>query len=145
MIIYHGANILSRELLKKNCLKLNCSLVLLRNVKEEKWQNIIWCVPCFDISNLQSVGWYGAPRSWVSLTPAASPTPTPASTQRPEDYASSGGTCCKFFQPTRRPHEGSPVSRDSPDTTVLKYGALWSSGLAHLADALDRHQRANGF
>lgn len=37
-----------------------------------------------------------------------------------EDQASSDGTCCKFFLPTRRPHEGSHVSRGSPDTAILR-------------------------
>lgn len=87
---------------------------------EEIWFSAIWHKACFDVWTFQSDGWYGAPRSRVSMTPAASPTPTPAQAQRAEDQASSGGTCCKFFLPTRRPHEGSHVSGASPDTTVLR-------------------------
>lgn len=56
----------------------------------------------------------------VNMTPAASHTPTPPQAQRAEVQASSGGTCCKFFLPTRRPHEGSHDSGDSLDTTILR-------------------------
>ena len=87
---------------------------------EEIWFSAIWHKACFDVWTFQSDGRYGAPRSRVSMTPAASPTPTPAQAQRAEDQASSGGTCCKFFLPTRRPHEGSHVSGASPDTTVFR-------------------------
>lgn len=54
------------------------------------------------------------------MTPAASQTPTSVQAQRAEDQASSGGTCCKFFLPTRRPHEESHDSGDSLDTTILR-------------------------
>lgn len=95
-------------------------MVPLKSVMEEIWFSAIWHKACFDVWTLQSDSWNGAPHSRVSMTPAASPTPTPAQAQRAEDQASSGGTCCKFFLPTRRPHEGSHVSGASPDTTVLR-------------------------
>lgn len=80
------------------------------------------------------------------MTPAASPTPTPVQAQRAEDQASSGGTCCNFFQPTRRPHERSHVSGGSPGTAVLRNmgqgGAGW--GLGRLADVSARRQGADG-
>lgn len=73
------------------------SSVLPKGVRKEKWLSIIWYKPCFDFCTLQSDSRYGAPCSWVSVTPVVSPTPTPAQAQRAEDQASSGGTCCKFF------------------------------------------------
>lgn len=94
---------------------------------------------------LQSDSRHGAPCSWVSATPAASPTPTRAPAQRAEDRASSGGTCCKCFLPTRCPHEGSGFSRGSPDTAVLRnMGQGWHGWLLSIWKMRCRSARGVG-
>lgn len=93
---------------------------------------------CFGVWTLQSDSRYGAPCSRVSVTPVASPTPTPAQAQRAADQASSGGTCCKFFSAHASSTWRIARQRGLPRYHRLKEygtGAAQVGGLERLADA----------